>query len=164
MLVARATPSSAQLVVPLCLSIVQHHLARQLLLSVSESSAVTGLVNEKTLHVEASEQGGISLTRSLHKHAQKPKQHKVKVNKKGKNFRRTAVRLGKEVEGVRPDLKVCSHHACTYSCQWQSARAQELHGATEGMYLSLGQISMLDCTSGWTCGKPDFACTGKLVP
>ena len=56
--------------------------------------------------MEASEEGGISVTRTLPKNAHKPKIYRVKVNKKGKNFRRTSVRLGKEVEGVRPDLKV----------------------------------------------------------
>ena len=56
--------------------------------------------------MEASEDGGISVTRTLPKNAHKPKDYRVKVNKNGKNFRRTAVRLGKEVEGVRPDLKV----------------------------------------------------------
>ena len=67
-----------------------------------------GLVNEKTVHVEASTEGGISITRTLPKHANKPKHYKLKTNKKGKNFRRTAVRLGKEVHGIRPDLKVCA--------------------------------------------------------
>ncbi len=63
--------------------------------------------------MEASEEGGISLTRTLPKHAHKPKDHKLKANKKGKNFRRTAVRLGKEVEGVRPDLKVLHTLQCS---------------------------------------------------
>ncbi len=66
------------------------------------------MVNEKTVHVEASTEGGISITRTLPKHANKPKNFKSKTNKKGKNFRRTAVRLGKEVHGIRPDLKVCT--------------------------------------------------------
>jgi len=69
------------------------------------SYTYSGLVNEKTVHVEASTEGGISITRTLPKHANKPKNFKSKTNKKGKNFRRTAVRLGKEVHGIRPDLK-----------------------------------------------------------
>lgn len=80
---------------------------------------VAGLVNEKTVHVEASEEGGISITRTLPKHANKPRNYKSKTNKKGKNFRRTAVRLGKEVQSIRPDLKV-KHTICMLRLQGNS--------------------------------------------
>ena len=64
-----------------------------------------GLVNEKTLHIEAGEEN-ISVTRSHPKHANRPAQHKAKANKKGKNFRNTSRKLSKDVSSYRPDLKV----------------------------------------------------------
>ena len=64
-----------------------------------------GLANEITLHIEAGEEN-ISVTRSHPKHANRPAQHKVKAEKKGKNFRRTSRKLDKEVSTYRPDLKV----------------------------------------------------------
>jgi len=64
-----------------------------------------GLANEKTMHIEAGEEN-ISVTRSHPKHAHRPAQHKAKADKKGKNFRNTSRKLGKEVSSYRPDLKV----------------------------------------------------------
>ena len=66
---------------------------------------VAGLANEKTMHIEAGEEN-ISVTRSHPKHAHRPAQHKAKADKKGKNFRNTSRKLGKEVSSYRPDLKV----------------------------------------------------------
>ena len=71
--------------------------------------AVAGLVNERTLHIEAGEEN-ISVTRTNSNHSHRPAQHKAKADKKGKNFRRTNRKLSKEVSSYRPDLKVL--HCC----------------------------------------------------
>lgn len=60
------------------------------------------------MHIGGSDDGCLSVTKTMPKNSQKPKSFKVKVTKKGKNFRRTAARLQKDVHAFRPDLKVCS--------------------------------------------------------
>lgn len=87
-----------------------------------------GLANEKTVHVEAGEDGTIAVTRTIPKNFNKPKDSRSKVTKKNKNFRRTAARLGKEVHTVRPDLKVRRPMLLTVICimaqhAWSSLQA-----------------------------------------
>ncbi|CAL8470823.1 g10365 [Coccomyxa elongata] len=65
----------------------------------------SGLANEKTVHVEAGEDGAFSVTRTIPKNFNKPRESRSKATKKNKNFRRSAAKLGKEVHTIRPDLK-----------------------------------------------------------
>ncbi len=58
------------------------------------------------MHVEAAEEGSFAVTRNIPKNSNKPRDSRSKATKKNKNFRRAAIRLGKEVHTVRPDLKV----------------------------------------------------------
>ncbi|KAK9904198.1 hypothetical protein WJX75_006622 [Coccomyxa subellipsoidea] len=65
----------------------------------------SGLANEKTVHVEAGEEGSFAVTHTIPKNYNKPRESRSRATKKNKNFRRTATRLGKEIHTVRPDLK-----------------------------------------------------------
>ncbi|EIE20336.1 ribosomal protein L28e [Coccomyxa subellipsoidea C-169] len=65
----------------------------------------SGIANEKIVHVEAAEEGSFAVTRNIPKNSNKPRDSRSKATKKNKNFRRAAIRLGKEVHTVRPDLK-----------------------------------------------------------
>jgi hypothetical protein len=69
-------------------------------------SLSSGLANEKTVHIASSEDARLTIIKSVPKNSQMPKSSQTKVTKKSKNFRRTAVRLGKEIGSFRPDLKV----------------------------------------------------------
>ena len=85
---------------------------------------IAGLANEKTVHVEAGEDGSIAVTRTIPKNFNKPRESRSKATKKNKNFRRTASRLGREVQTTRPDLKVTFPELCRYiprrSALWDS--------------------------------------------
>ena len=75
---------------------------------------IVGLANEKTVHVEAGEEGSFAVTHTIPKNYNKPRESRSKATKKNKNFRRTATRLGKEIHTVRPDLKVKFLRACRH--------------------------------------------------
>ncbi len=73
------------------------------------------------MHVEAGEDGAFSVTRTLPKNFNKPRDSRSTATKKNKNFRRSAARLGKEVHTIRPDLKVWSAQTtrqwvCCFMC------------------------------------------------
>ena len=84
-----------------------HGQGKQQVASQLRSLCVSGLANEKTVHICAGEDGGVRLSKSRPKHGNKPALFKHSTVAKKKNFRRTAANVGKDVHSFRPDLKVC---------------------------------------------------------
>ncbi|KAK9842241.1 hypothetical protein WJX81_002197 [Elliptochloris bilobata] len=68
----------------------------------------SGLANEKVVDISAGEDGGVKVSKSRPKHGNKPAAFKHCTIAKKKNFRRTAVNVGKDVGSFRPDLKAAA--------------------------------------------------------
>ena len=66
---------------------------------------MAGLLNDKAVHIEGGS-NGIKVTKSNTKHKNKPSKTSNSRTSK-KSFQRVTAGLSKELDGYRPDLKVC---------------------------------------------------------
>ena len=81
------------------------HQQKQLLALSDSIFASVGISNDKAIHIEA-EGNGLKVTKLITKHANKPSKAKSSSTRK-KSFQRVSAGLTKELDGYRPDLKVC---------------------------------------------------------
>ena len=71
----------------------------------TQRCGLAGLANDKVYGVKPGEEGAIVVSRSRARHQHKPSKAQHSVASK-KNFRRVTASIAKEVQKVRPDLKV----------------------------------------------------------
>ncbi len=69
------------------------------------ASGDAGISNDKAIHIEGDGQG-LKVTKLITKHSNKPSKAKSSSTRK-KSFQRVSAGLTKELDGYRPDLKVC---------------------------------------------------------